>query len=337
MSNSSAFPPLATSSGEEEFERSLRPGRFADFLGQERLLEPLQVMIRAAQERGETLEHLLFSGLPGLGKTSLALALAVELGTPLKVTSGPALERAKDLVGILSSLEAGTVLFIDEIHRLPKPVEEYLYGAMERFRIEFTLDQGVHARLLKLDIQPFTLVGATTREALLSAPFRSRFGQLFRFEPYSQEALEQILERSARILQVRCSADALAELAEHARGTPRIANRLLRRARDVAQVEGAGAIDGAVVRRTFQLLGIDENGLERADRRVLEALAGANGGPLGLKNLAVAVDEEEDTLADVYEPWLMRRGFLARTPQGRVLQEAGWQLLGLRPPPPEQD
>ncbi len=332
MTRSSAFQPLAARSGEEEFEQTLRPARFSDFLGQERLLEPLQVMIQAATERQETLEHLLFSGLPGLGKTSLALALATELGTPLKVTSGPALERAKDLVGILSSLEAGTVLFIDEIHRLPKPVEEYLYGAMERFRIEFTLDQGVHARLLKLDVQPFTLVGATTREALLSAPFRSRFGQVFRFEPYSDEALQRILRRSAGILGVGAHPEAVDRLASHSRGTPRIANRLLRRARDVAQVEAAGEIDPAVVARTFDLLGIDAHGLERADRKVLEALARAEGGPLGLKNLAVAVDEEEDTLADVYEPWLIRRGLMARTPQGRILQEAGWRLLGLSPP-----
>ncbi len=335
MTSSSAFQPLAARSGEEEFERGLRPARFDDFLGQERLLEPLQVMIRAATERSETLEHLLFSGLPGLGKTSLAFVLAEELGAPMKVTSGPALERAKDLVGILSSLEAGTVLFIDEIHRLPKAVEEYLYGAMERFRIEFTLDQGVHARLLKLDVQPFTLVGATTREALLSAPFRSRFGQVFRFEPYSQGALESIVARSAGILGVGASPAAVSRIAEHARGTPRIANRLLRRARDVAQVEGSGAIDDGSVQRTFDLLGIDGNGLERADRKVLEALARSGGGPLGLKNLAVAADEEEDTLADVHEPWLIRRGFLTRTPQGRVLEAAGWRVLGLEPPATE--
>ncbi|RMH04103.1 MAG: Holliday junction branch migration DNA helicase RuvB [Planctomycetota bacterium] len=332
MDRPSSFQARARSRREEEDERSLRPARFRDFLGQERLLGPLQVMIRAAEERGETLEHLLFSGLPGLGKTSLALALAAELGAPLKVTSGPALERARDLVGILSSLEAGTVLFVDEIHRLPKVVEEYLYGAMERFRIEFTLDQGVHARLLKLDVQPFTLVGATTREALLSAPFRSRFGQVFRFEPYSEEALGRILTRSAGILGVEAEPEALAILARHARGSPRIANRLLRRARDVAQVEGSGRIDRESVRRTFAMLGIDQHGLERADRKVLEALAAAGGRPLGLKNLAVAVDEEEDTLADVYEPWLIRRGLIARTPQGRVLQEAGWTLLGLEPP-----
>jgi len=290
-------------------------------------------MIRAATERGDPLEHLLFAGLPGLGKTSLALALAAEQQVPLKVTSGPALERARDLVGILSSLEAGSLLFIDEIHRLPKIVEEYLYGAMEHFRIEFTLDQGVHARLLKLDLQPFTLVGATTREALLSSPFRSRFGQVFHFEPYTEDALLQILERSAGLLRLPADRDALALLARHARGTPRVANRLLRRARDVAQVEGNGRLDVAAVHRTFGLLGIDDHGLERTDRRVLAALAEARGRPLGLKNLAVAVDEEEDTLAEVYEPWLIRQGYLVRTPQGRRLLPAGWRLLGLDPPP----
>lgn len=332
MTAPSAFEPNPAAHGEEEFERSLRPKNFREFLGQESVMEPLQVMIRATQERGETLEHLLFSGLPGLGKTSLALALAEELGTPLKVTSGPALERARDLVGILSNIERGTVLFIDEIHRLPRVVEEYLYGAMERFQIEFTLDQGVHARLLRLDVKPFTLVGATTREAMLSAAFRSRFGHTLRFEPYSPPALRRILERSAGMLQVKIADRALDQLSLHSRGTPRIANRLLRRARDVAQVERRPGIDESTLKRTFELLGIDSNGLERMDRKLLTALARASGGPLGLKNLAVAVGESEDSLEDVYEPWLIQQGYIARTPQGRVLQEAGWQVLGLAAP-----
>jgi len=291
-------------------------------------------MIAAAKNRGETLEHLLFSGLPGLGKTSLALILAQELGVPLKVTSGPALERPKDLVGILSTLEKGTVLFIDEIHRIPKTVEEYLYGGMERFQIEFTLDQGVHARLVKLNVQPFTLVGATTREALLSAPFRSRFGHIFRFEPYSEEALGAILTRSAGLLDLSAEPEALRFLAMHARGTPRIANRLLRRARDVAEVHGDGALSADIAHQTFDMLGIDSEGLERTDRRVLEVLADQQGRPMGLKNLAVAVEEEEDTLADVYEPFLMRQGYVARTPQGRVLQQRGWESVGRTPPTP---
>ncbi|KAA3608096.1 MAG: Holliday junction branch migration DNA helicase RuvB [Planctomycetota bacterium] len=343
MATPSAFQPSAGNHGEEEFERSLRPRSFREFLGQDRILEPLQVMIQAAAQRSETLEHLLFSGLPGLGKTSLALTLADEIGAPLKMTSGPALERARDLVGILSSLERGTVLFIDEIHRLPRVVEEYLYGAMERFQIEFTLDQGMHARMLRLDVQPFTLVGATTREALLSAAFRSRFGHTLRFEPYEPAALRLILQRSAGLLRTRVSTQALDLLAENARGSPRIANRLLRRARDVAQVEHASPrgsdsediqaeIDPAVVQRTFELLGIDGHGLERADRRILEALALAAGRPLGLKNLAVAVGESEESLEEVYEPWLIQQGLLARTPQGRILQAPGWSLLGLSPP-----
>jgi Holliday junction DNA helicase RuvB len=260
------------------------------------------------------------------------MALAKESGHPLKMARGPALSRARDLVGILSQLEPNTLLFIDEIHRLPTEVEEYLYGAMDRFQIEWTFDSGVHARLLKLDLQPFTLIGATTREALLTPPFRSRFGHHLRFEPYSANALEQILQRSAELLQTRLREQAATHLARHSRGTPRIANRLLRRARDIAQLENQGTIDTEVIARTFRLLEIDDRGLERPDRRVLQALAQAGGGPLGLKNLAVAVDEAEDTLADVYEPWLIRQGLMLRTPQGRTLSEEGWAVLGLTPP-----
>ncbi|HEX9794738.1 MAG TPA: Holliday junction branch migration DNA helicase RuvB [Planctomycetota bacterium] len=332
MSGDSSYEPQLAAPVEEEFERTLRPRDFQEFLGQEALLEPLQVMIQAATGREEVLEHLLFAGQPGLGKTSLALALASEIGRPLKITSGPALERAKDLVGILSGLERGTVLFIDEIHRLPRVVEEYLYGAMERFQLEFTLDQGVHARLLKLELQPFTLVGATTREAMLTGAFRSRFGHVLHFEPYSDDALQRILERSAGLLGVAADPAALAELASRSRGVPRIANRLLRRARDVAQVEQASRLDLRVVARALDLLDIDAHGLERTDRRLLEVLARSGGRPQGLKTLAVAVGEAEDTLEDVYEPWLIRQGWIARTPQGRVLQDAGWRLLGLEPP-----
>jgi len=327
MDPSSPFTATASAQGDEDFEHGLRPRNLSEFLGQESLLEPLQVMIQAAKGRREVLEHVLFSGLPGLGKTSLAFALGEELGVPLKVTSGPALERAKDLVGILSQLEAGSILFIDEIHRLPRVVEEYLYGAMERFQIEFTLDQGVHARLLKLDIAPFTLIGATTREAMLTAAFRSRFGHSFRFEPYSNESLARILTRSAGILNIGLAPEACDRLAQHARGVPRIANRLLRRARDVAQVEAHSIIDVSVVQRTFGLLGIDTHGLERADRRLLECLAQANGRAVGLKSMAVAIGEAEDTIEDVLEPWLIRQGFLARTPQGRVLLDPGKALL----------
>ncbi len=328
----SSFEPGLAAPAEREFERGLQPRRFADFLGQEAGLQPMKMMVEAARGRGEVLEHLLFAGGPGLGKTSLAFVLAAEIGAPLRVTSGPALDRAKDLVGILSQLERGSVLFIDEIHRLPHEVEEYLYGAMDRFAIEWTLDSGVHARLLKLDLQPFTLVGATTREALLTPPFRSRFGHVVHFEPYPVADLERILERSARLLDVGLAPEGRTLLAEHARGTPRIANRLLRRARDVAQTQGDGAVDRGTVARTFEMLAIDRHGLERSDRRVLEVLARSGGGPLGLKNLAVEVDEEEDTLAEVVEPWLIRRGLLRRTPQGRMLTRAGWGACGLEPP-----
>jgi len=322
----STFTPGIDSQA-DAFERDLRPKDFSDFLGQEALLEPLRLMIQAARQRNEPLEHLLFTGLPGLGKTSLALALATEIKVPLKLTSGPALERAKDLVGILSQLEPNTLLFIDEIHRIPKNVEEYLYGAMERFQLEFTLDQGVHARLLKLDIQPFTLVGATTREALLSGAFRSRFGHTARFEPYHQDALTLILQRNATLLKLPFEQNTLQQLASRSRGVPRIANRLLRRARDVAQCETQGILDDKTLQRTFSLLGIDEHGMERSDRRLLAALAHADGRPLGLKALAVAVEEAEDTIEDVIEPWLIRQGFMTRTPQGRVLTETGCALL----------
>ncbi len=310
---------------EAQFERDMRPQDFSEFLGQEDLLKPLQLMIRATKERKEPLEHLLLSGLPGLGKTSLALALTQELGVPLKLTSGPALERAKDLVGILSQLEPHSLLFIDEIHRLPRVVEEYLYSAMERFQLEFTLDQGAHARLLKMDIQPFTLVGATTREALLTSAFRSRFGHTLRFEPYTTPALLQILIRNSALLGLKAPTDALQLLAERARGVPRIANRLLRRARDVAQCDSKKELTSEIVHRTLDMLGIDAYGLEKIDRRILTALAEA-GRPIGLKALAVAVDEAEDTLEDVLEPWLIRQGLLLRTPQGRILTQKGEAL-----------
>jgi Holliday junction DNA helicase RuvB len=267
MDAPSTFEPGVGSAGERDLEARLQPRNFSEFLGQDALLEPLKLMMRAAQEREEPLEHLLFTGLPGLGKTSLAMAMAAELDAPLKITSGPALGRAKDLVGILSRLERGSLLFIDEIHRLPRDVEEYLYGAMDRFQIEWTFDAGVHARLLKLELQPFTMVGATTREAMLTPPFRSRFGHVLRFEPYDDDALGAILQRSARLLGVGLEERACATLARHARGTPRIANRLLRRARDVAQVEQGNHVDDTAVARTFSLLEIDGYGLERPDRR----------------------------------------------------------------------
>ena len=326
MDSSSAFTPEIDKQS-ESFERELRPRNFNEFLGQKSLLEPLEVMIKAAEKRKEPLEHVLLTGSPGLGKTSLGLALAEELQVPLKLTSGPALERAKDLVGILSQLEPHTLLFIDEIHRIPKNVEEYLYGAMERFELEFTLDQGVNARLLKLDIQPFTLIGATTREALLSAPFRSRFGHIARFQPYSTASLFQILKRNAARLNLEAERKALEKISEVSRGIPRISNRLLRRARDVAQCETNNILNQDAVNRMLELLNIDEHGMEETDRRLLNAIANVKGRPIGLKTLAVATEESEDTIEEVIEPWLIRQGLIAKTPQGRVLTEAGIAFL----------
>ena len=282
MPKESSFSTDVGAMVESEYERSLSPKDFNDFLGQKELLAPLKLMITACQQRDEVLEHLLFTGQPGLGKTSLALALGNELQRPLKIISGPALNRAKDLVGILSQLTAGSILFIDEIHRMNVEIEEYLYGAMDRFQIEWTFDSGEHARLLKLDIQPFTLVGATTRE------------------------------------------DAALTLAKFSRGTPRIANRLLRRARDLAQIDFDGVIDQLCCEQTLAMLNIDDNGLEESDRKVLKALALVEESrPLGLKNLSVAANEAEDTLAEVIEPWLIQQGFMQRTPQGRIITAAG--------------
>ena len=324
MPKESSFSTDVGAMVESEYERSLSPKDFNDFLGQKELLAPLKLMITACQQRDEVLEHLLFTGQPGLGKTSLALALGNELQRPLKIISGPALNRAKDLVGILSQLTAGSILFIDEIHRMNVEIEEYLYGAMDRFQIEWTFDSGEHARLLKLDIQPFTLVGATTREALLSPPFRSRFGHRLSFQPYDTDSICQILLRSAKLLGVQLDEDAALTLAKFSRGTPRIANRLLRRARDLAQIDFDGVIDQPCCEQTLAMLNIDDNGLEESDRKVLKALALVEESrPLGLKNLSVAANEAEDTLAEVIEPWLIQQGFMQRTPQGRIITAAG--------------
>lgn len=330
MVEESSFTLGVAASTESEYERTLSPKDFSDFIGQKELLAPLKLMIKACQQREEVLEHLLFTGQPGLGKTSLALALGSELERPLKIISGPALNRAKDLVGILSQLEFGTILFIDEIHRMNIEIEEYLYGAMDRFQIEWTFDSGEHARLLKLDIKPFTLVGATTREALLSAPFRSRFGHRLAFSPYAHDSICQILLRSSKLLNIEIESAAAQSLAKFSRGTPRIANRLLRRARDLAQVNFDGVINQQCCDQTLEMLGIDSNGLEDTDRKVLAALYNSEDGrPLGLKNLSVAANEAEDTLAEVIEPWLIRQGFMQRTPQGRLLTTAGKRALGV--------
>jgi holliday junction DNA helicase RuvB len=312
-----------------EFENSLRPKRFEEFVGQRQAVDNLRVAIQAAKARGDSPDHVLLSGPPGLGKTSLAKLIALELGTKLHSTTGPALERARDLVGILTQLERGDVLFIDEIHRVPPAVEEYLYSAMEDFAVDLTLDQGPNARVLPLKLERFVLAGATTREGLLSAPFRGRFGLLERLTPYPTEDLVAILERSAAILGLSIEREAAVSLAERSRGTPRVANRFLRRARDVAQIAGASRIDRRIALETMKRLGVDEHGLEDLDRRILACLARSGSKPVGLKTVAAAVGESEDTIQDVFEPHLLRCGFLDRTSRGRVITAAGCTAIGL--------
>jgi Holliday junction DNA helicase RuvB len=317
--------------GERDLEAGLRPQNLTEFVGQERLLANLRVAIQAARARGEALDHVLFSGPPGLGKTSLARILAHELGTRLMPTSGPALERPRDLVGILTQLERGDVLFIDEVHRIPAPVEEYLYSAMEDFSVDFTIDQGPHARIVPLQLAPFTLVGATTREGLLSGPFRSRFGIAERLVPYPVEDLVRILARSASILDVALEPAGAQLIAERARGTPRIANRFLRRVRDFAEVAGARAVDERLAGETLARLGVDQHGLEELDRRILAVMAQNPGLPVGLKTIAAAVGESEDTIEEVFEPHLLRSGFLHKTARGRQVTARGLEAIGLDP------
>jgi len=309
-------------------EIMLRPSRLREFVGQHRVRRNLEIFIQASAERGEPLDHILLSGLPGLGKTTLANIVAAELGTRLHATSGPALEKAFDIVGPLTKMEHRDVFFVDEIHRLSRPIEEYLYTAMEDYKIDLLIDKGPGARSVKLDLKPFTLIGATTREGLLSAPLRSRFGVLERLEPYGVEELVQIVERSASILKVDVSREAALLLARRSRGTPRVVNRLLRRLRDIAQVRDETRIDAALAAEGLAMLGVDELGLEPVDRLVLRVLHDSERA-VGLKTIAAAVGEEERTIEDVYEPHLLRSGFIAKTPRGRVLTRAGREALGL--------
>ncbi len=312
-----------------EADRALRPVRFDDFVGQDRPCRNLSVALEAARKRNEPLEHLLLSGLPGLGKTTLAHIVAGELGVDLKVTSGPALEKTGDLVGMLTSLKHGDVLFIDEIHRLPRVVEEYLYPAMEDLALDIVIDQGPAARSVRLSLERFTLIGATTREGLLTAPFRARFGLLEKLEPYPTGDLVRILARAAALLGLEIDADALALVASRARGTPRIANRLLRRVRDLAEVRGAPLVTAPIADEALEQLGIDEAGLEETDRKVLRCLHDQGGGPIGLKTIAAAVGESEDTLETVYEPYLIVLGFVRKTPRGRQISARGLRHLGV--------
>ena len=313
---------------DEEVERSLRPRRLDDFVGQERIREQLGIALDAAKGRDEALDHVLLAGPPGLGKTTLAQIIREELGVGLRTVAGPALEK-KDIAAILTAIEPREVLFIDEIHRLNRAAEEILYPALEDFRLDIVFGQGAAARTLTLDLPPFTLVGATTRTGLLTTPLRDRFGMTFRLGYYDPGQLSTIVRRSARILGVEIADDAADEIAARSRGTPRIANRILRRVRDVAEVRHQGAITSDVAREALELHEVDERGLERIDRELLETIAFKfGGGPVGLSTIAVALGEETDTIEDVYEPYLLQLGFLQRTPRGRVITDLGRAHLG---------
>jgi Holliday junction DNA helicase RuvB len=317
-----------------DVENSLRPRRLSEFIGQPRVREQLQLVLEGARRRGDPPDHILLSGPPGLGKTSLSMIVAAELGASIRLTSGPALERAGDLAAMLSNLLPGDVLFIDEIHRIARPAEEMLYLAMEDFRVDVVVGKGPGATSIPLDIAPFTLVGATTRSGALTGPLRDRFGFTAHMEFYEPDELELVLKRAATILGVDLHPDGGTEIARRSRGTPRIANRLLRRVRDFAEVRADGTVTRQVARDALAVYDVDELGLDRLDRAVLSALVRSfHGGPVGVSTLAVAVGEEPGTVEEVCEPYLVRAGMLARTPRGRVATPAAWKHLGLTPPP----
>lgn len=314
-------------------ESSLRPRRLAEFVGQAQLKEHLEIVLEAARRRGQAVDHLLFAGPPGLGKTTMAGIVAVEMGVSLRITSGPALVRAGDLAAILTDLAEGDVLFIDEIHRLGRAVEEILYPAMEDFALDIVLGKGPAARSIRLDLPRFTLVGATTRTGLITGPLRDRFGFVARLDYYDPAELEAIISRAARILGVDLDRAGATEIAGRSRGTPRIANRLLKRVRDYAEVRADGRVTLDLARKGLAVFGVDQLGLDKVDRAILDALcARFAGGPVGLSTLAVSIGEEPDTVEDVYEPFLMQLGLLMRTPRGRVATPAAWRHLGLEPP-----
>ena len=318
--------------GEQAFDNSLRPRSLEEFVGQDKIVSNLKVFIQAARERQEALDHVLFYGPPGLGKTTLAHILANELGSNIKTTTGPALERPADLAGILTNLQIRDVLFIDEIHRLSTVVEEYLYPAMEDYRLDIVIDRGPHARSICLNLPHFTLVGATTRAGLLTSPMRSRFGVVSRLDYYLPKELARILFRSARLLQVEVEEEGVRQIAARARGTPRVANRLLRRVRDFAQVEGDGRISEEIAVTSLERLDVDCNGLDDMDKRILFVIIDKfSGGPVGLNTLAVAVGEESGTIEEIYEPFLIKEGFIKRTRRGREVTERAYEALKLTP------
>ena len=317
---------------EDDLDRSLRPRRLGDFVGQDAVKDQLAVFIEAARQRGEALDHVLLAGPPGLGKTSLAQIVAAELDAPFIQTAGPALERKGDVAAYLTALEPRSVFFVDEIHRLPRALEETFYPAMEDRKLPITVGQGAGARVVTLDLPDFTLIGATTRAGLLTTPLRDRFGVSHRLDLYAPEELAMIVQRSAAILELEIDGDGARVLAERSRGTPRVANRLLKRVRDFAEVRGTGRVDAAVAEEALRLLEIDDEGLDRLDREILDAICRKfDGGPVGLSTLAVAVGEEADTIEDVYEPYLLQRGLLKRTPRGREATPAAFEHLGLEP------
>ena len=322
---------------EEEIETSLRPKHFQEYIGQKTVTDNLKVYIEAARMRNEPLDHVLFYGPPGLGKTTLAGIIAKELGVDLRITSGPAIERAGDLAAILTNLNEHDVLFIDEIHRLNRSIEEVLYSAMEDFGLDLIIGKGPSARSIRIDIAKFTLIGATTRAGSLSAPLRDRFGVVSKFEMYTVDELARIIRRSAEILAIKIDEESLLELAKRSRGTPRVANRLLKRVRDFCQVKGSGEIDLDITNKTLRALGIDERGLESLDREILTMIIERfHGGPVGIDTIAAAIGEERVTIEDLYEPYLIQSGFLHRTQKGRMVSEEAYSHLGLVVPGSEQ-
>ncbi|HEY8358800.1 MAG TPA: Holliday junction branch migration DNA helicase RuvB, partial [Ramlibacter sp.] len=323
----------SASPAEEAIERALRPKGLAEYVGQAKTREQLEIFIGAAKKRGEALDHVLLFGPPGLGKTTLSHIIAYELGVNLRQTSGPVLEKPKDLAALLTNLERNDVLFIDEIHRLSPVVEEILYPALEDYQIDIMIGEGPAARSIKLDLQPFTLVGATTRAGMLTNPLRDRFGIVARLEFYTPEELTKIVHRSAGLLKAPIAAEGATEIARRSRGTPRIANRLLRRVRDYADVKGTGRIDADIAQRALTMLDVDPQGFDVMDRKLLEAVIHRfDGGPVGLDNVAASIGEERDTIEDVIEPYLIQQGYLQRTPRGRIATMAAYRHLGVVPP-----